>query len=200
MAIGPTRNKLNEFFAKKNHIRLAKNQKTKNDILASAAFSVSFTGLSTDSLGSYGLIGNHAAISYTITPDLTTETVKWSNSSNPADAATFGTGANPTDFASVDGFSVWLHVTDDPGDGPVTRSFQFPANIALPATSGPIPDQNYTYDTGLQTLDVSTYFSGGTLTYSISGVPQAIIGPATGVVSTDTNYETFAAEFSSEFN
>jgi hypothetical protein len=42
-----------------------------------------------------------------------TETVKWSNSSNPAGAATYGTGASPTDYTAGDGGNLWLHVTDN---------------------------------------------------------------------------------------
>jgi hypothetical protein len=94
-----------------------------------APFSFAFTGLATDSFGTYGPIGGHAGIGFvaidrqgnSITPDA----VKWSASLNPAAAATFGTGASPTDFAIANGFFVYLHMTYDAGEGPftVTRSF-----------------------------------------------------------------------------
>lgn len=97
-------------------------------------FRVAFTGLSTDDIGLYGQIGNHAAIGFTVVDregsPLTPDGVKWSASPNPADAATFGTGASPTTFAAADGFFVYLHVTKDIVDSPdlgpltVTRSFQ----------------------------------------------------------------------------
>jgi hypothetical protein len=108
-------------------------------------FSIAFTGLSTDSIGSYGQVGNHAAISYTITPDNNTETVKWSNSSNPASAATFGTGANPTTFASVDGFLVYLHVTD----GGVDLDLSFQEDSAISSTN---LVQNWTVNSNTLTL------------------------------------------------
>lgn len=123
-----------------------------------APFKVTLVGLSSDVLGTFGLIGDHAGISYTITPDLGTETVKWSNSPNPADAATFGTGASPTDFASAEGGFVYLHVTDDPVDvpdtGPKTRTVSFRARDLLdvvltsagPQVDGDIPLQ---YSTNL---------------------------------------------------
>lgn len=113
-----------------------------------APFAVAFTGLSTDDLGSYGQIGNHASITYTIDPDNGTETVKWSASSDPAAAATFGTGANPTAFTSADGFSVFLHVTD--GGDTVTRSF--PARKA-PATTG--ADLDLSFVEGTPTVNVN---------------------------------------------
>lgn len=142
------------------------------------AFNVSFTGLSSDSIGAYGQIGNHAAISYTITPDLTTETVKWSNSANPADAATFGTGANPTTFASVDGFRVYLHVTDDPVDnpdvGPVTRSFSFPVRYA-PGAFGALVAQEFGELDGEQTY-VFAAATGANLTWTYT-----LVSPPTGV-------------------
>lgn len=94
-----------------------------------ASFNITFTGLSTDFIGTFGEIGQHASISYTIDPDNGTETVKWSNSPNPADAATYGTGANPTDFAASEGSLVYLHVTDDNGGGPETRTFSFTARF-----------------------------------------------------------------------
>ncbi len=56
--------------------------------------------------------GTHATIGYTIDPDNGTDTAKWSNSSNASDPATYGTGANPTNFTAGDGGTLYLHVTD----------------------------------------------------------------------------------------
>ncbi len=75
---------------------------------SSSAFSVSLTGLTSG----YAIIGDHASIGYTITPDNGTDTVKWSNSSDPADPATYGTGAAPTDYTAGDGNPLYCHVTD----------------------------------------------------------------------------------------
>jgi hypothetical protein len=73
--------------------------------------SAEITGLSTDSLGVYGQIGNHASIGYT-TISASPVTAKWSDSINPADAATFGTDDNPTDFSSAEDSTVYLHLTN----------------------------------------------------------------------------------------
>ena len=80
------------------------------DSFAVASFSLTLTGLSTDSIGNYGAIVSHASIGFTIVPDSGTETKKWSNSSNPADAATYGTGDSPTDFTASDGSIVYLQI------------------------------------------------------------------------------------------
>jgi hypothetical protein len=147
-------------------------------------FAIAFTGLSTDSMGAYGQVGNHAAISYTITPDNGTETVKWSNSSNPASAATFGTGANPTTFASVDGFNVFLHVTDG-GD---TISRAFPARYA-PGAFGALTGQTFNDDSGNQTY-VFAAATGANLTWTYS-----LIDPPSGVsIVSATRTITFATD------
>jgi hypothetical protein len=147
-------------------------------------FAIAFTGLSTDSLGSYGQVGNHAAISYTITPDNGTETVKWSNSSNPASAATFGTGANPTTFAAADGFFVYLHVTDG-GD---TISRAFPARYA-PGAFGALTGQTFNDDSGNQTY-VFAAATGSNLTWTYS-----LVSPPFGVsIVYATRTITFATD------
>jgi hypothetical protein len=74
-----------------------------------APFAVVLTGL-TDGLA---VVGTHASIGYTETPTSGAETVKWSDSSDPSDPATWGTGANPTDFTSTTVGQLWLHVTID---------------------------------------------------------------------------------------
>lgn len=148
------------------------------------AFSVSFTGLSTDSLGTYGQIGNHASIGYTITPDLGTETVKWSNSSNPADAATYGTGANPTDFTASDESTVYLHVTDDPGDGAVTRSFSFPVRYA-PGSVTESTLSDWTIDDDVLNVNLASDFTTTNLTgaYVITGLPSGAVDDGDGTIS-----------------
>jgi hypothetical protein len=98
------------------------------------AFGVTFTGLTDGE----ARVGGHASIGYTTDPVSATETVKWSSSSNPAGAATYGTGASPTDYTAGDGGNLWLHVTDD-GEtvsraAPIRRS---PAvNTVAPVLSG----------------------------------------------------------------
>lgn len=70
------------------------------------------------------IVGDHGSISYTTSPVSATETVKWSDSGDPADPATYGTGNNPTNFAAGDGSNLYLHVTDmvDGQAHTVTRS------------------------------------------------------------------------------
>lgn len=90
-----------------------------------APFSVTVTGLT----GGQAIVGDHASIGYTT--DATSETVKWSDSSNPADAATWGTGSAPTDYTNTTVGRLWLHVTA--GGETVSRSAPIPP---LAFTSG----------------------------------------------------------------
>jgi len=82
-----------------------------------APFTVTLTGLTSGE----ARIGDHASIGYTTDPVSATETVKWSNSSDPDAAATYGTGASPTDYTAGDEGLLWLHVTDTI-DGETSRS------------------------------------------------------------------------------
>jgi hypothetical protein len=111
-----------------------------------ASFTLNFSGTSSDSLGTYAQVGSHASIGYVETPTSGIETVKWSNSSNPVSAATYGTGANPTDFTAGDGGTLWLHVTI--GSEVVTRSI--PIRRAAGAFAA-LSNQAFTYLTGNQT-------------------------------------------------
>lgn len=92
-------------------------------------FSVTVTGLTNGEAP----LGSHASISYTTDPVSATETVKWSDSSDPAAAATWGTGASPTDYTSTTVGTLWLHVTDNIDGEDVTVS-----------RSAPIPPQAFT--------------------------------------------------------
>jgi hypothetical protein len=94
----------------------------------SAAFNIAFTGL-TDGVA---IVGDHASIGYTITPDNGTEAVAWGVASNDD---TFGTGSAPTDITGGDDGILVLSVTD----GGVTRYLSAPIrreaaeNTAAPA-------------------------------------------------------------------
>ena len=138
---------------------------------------VTFTGLSTDALGPYGRIGT--AIGYELTPPGTQATVKWSASANPADAASFGTAANPAHFAAADGFLVYLHVTS----GAVTVSRSFPARYA-PATAPTIGAQTWTADVTNVSLSAAASAANLTLGYAATGLPAGVsIDAATGLVT-----------------
>ena len=89
------------------------------------AFGLEITGTTNGA----AIVGDHAGIGYTEDPVSATETVKWSNSSDPAAAATYGIGAAPTDYTAGDGGYLWLHVTD--GGDTVSRAV--PIRYALPA-------------------------------------------------------------------
>ena len=106
----------------------------REDVGTGAAFSVQWVGLTAGAAE----IGTHASIGYTIDPDNGTDTVKWSNSSDPAAAATYGTGANPTDLTAGDGGTLYVHVTD--GAETVTRSapirYAVAVNTVAPVASG----------------------------------------------------------------
>lgn len=161
-----------------------------------APFRIAITGLSTDDLGPYGQIGAHAAIGYTVTDPqgnpLTPDAVKWSASLNPAAAATFGTGANPTDFAGADGFFVYLHVTkdvvDDPDLGPITRTFAFPVRRA-PGAFGALVSQLLVEDSGASTYTFAAATGTGlTWTYGLVAAPAGVtLNGATRTVAFDTD-------------
>lgn len=141
----------------------------------SAAFAIALTGLTAGE----AVIGDHASIGYTIDPDNGTETVKWSNSSNPADAATYGTGASPTDFTAGDGTPLYLHVTD--GGETVTRS----APIRYAAGTAPsVGAQAWTVDDTAVSLDGSASGANLTFSYVLSGSAAGVaINPASGLIT-----------------
>jgi hypothetical protein len=136
---------------------------------AGASFSIAFTGLSTDGIGTYGQVGSHAAISYAITPDNGTETVKWSASPDPGAAATFGTGASPTTFAAADGFLVYLHVTDD-GET-ATRSFSARYDEG---DFGALTDQTFTEGDGGTYVHPAATGTGLTWTYAATDLVSGV--------------------------
>lgn len=140
---------------------------------SSAGFSVSFTGLSADSLGAYGQIGTHASIGFTATASgapIVPDSWKWSADPSPAGAATFGTSAAPTDFAAADGFSVYLHVVAL-GET-ITRAF--PVRRA-PGAFAALVAQTFTEATGPQTYTFAAATGTGlTWTYSLVSAPAGV--------------------------
>jgi hypothetical protein len=149
-----------------------------------ASFGVTLTGLATDSLGTYGQVGSHASIGFTTTPVITPDEVKWSASASTGAAATFGTGANPTDFTAADGFLVYLHVRRDAEW--VTRSFS--ARRAAGAF-GALTNQSFTDDTGNQTyVFPAATGTGLTWTYTLVSPPSGVtINSGTRTITFDTN-------------
>jgi hypothetical protein len=149
-----------------------------------STFSTTLTGLSTDSLGSYGQVGSHASIGYTVAPSGAVDEVKWSASSNPAAAATFGTGTAPTDFTSADGFSVFLHVRR--AAEWVTRSFLV---RRAPGSFAALTNQSFTDDTGDQTYTYAAATGTGlTWTYAPTGLFTGVTHDAgTRTFTFDTN-------------
>lgn len=133
-------------------------------------FSITLTGLFLDDLGAYGELGQHQEIGYTISPDNGTHTVKWSGSVNPADSATFGTGANPTDFSIRDGLLVYLHVTDRG----FTKTLSFPIRRASGAFSV-LPLLQFDEDDGVQTYQFpSATGTGLSWVYSLLSAPEGV--------------------------
>lgn len=145
-----------------------------------APFAIALTGLSTDSIGSYAQVGDHASIGYTTDPVSATETVKWSNSANPADAATYGTGASPTDYTAGDGNPLYLHVTD--GGDTVSRGV---AIRRAPGTASAIADgQSWTVDVTVVNLDAAASGAGLTWAYGATGLPAGVtINSGTGAIT-----------------
>lgn len=145
----------------------------------SAPFTISPTGLSTDSLGTYAQVGDHAGIGYTINPDTGTETVKWSNSSDPAAAATYGTGASPTDYTAGDEGNLWLHVTD--GGETVSRSV---AIRRAPGTLSIADQSAWTVDDTSVNLDASASGANLTFTYAATGLASGLsINASSGAIT-----------------
>jgi hypothetical protein len=135
-----------------------------------AAFGVTFTGLTDGE----ARIGDHASIGYTTDPVSATETVKWSNSSNPADAATYGTGASPTDYTAGDEGSLWLHVTDTIEGESVTVSRSAPIRYA-PGTASSIADgQTATVDDTVLSIAATATGANLTFTYSLLNAPAGM--------------------------
>lgn len=166
--------------------------------IESASFTVSLTGLTSGQ----AIIGDHASIGYTTDPVSATETVKWSASSDPGAAATFGTGASPTDFTSADGFSLYLHVTD--GGETVTRSA--PVRKAQ-ATGGVDLDLSFVEDSAISSTDLTANWTtnGNTLTYAITGtaLPAGLsvssAGVMTGTPTTVTADATYTLRGTDEY-
>ena len=154
-----------------------------------ASFTVTITGESTDSLGPYARVGNHAAIGYTETPTSGIETVKWSNSSNPASAATYGTGANPTDFTAGDTGTLWLHVTI--GAEVVSRSIPI---RRLPATGGADLNLSFVENVAISSTNLIANWTtnGNTLTF-VSIVPPLPPGLSINSAGTMTGTPTSVA-------
>jgi heptaprenylglyceryl phosphate synthase len=165
-----------------------------NDYGQIASFSVTLTGLSTDSIGLYGRVGGHASIGFTTTPVITPDEVKWSASASTGAAATFGTGANPTDFTAADGFLVYLHVRRNTEW--VTRSF---TARRLPATGGADLDLSFPEDIAITSTNLIANWTanGNTLTFfSVSpplpaGLSINSAGAMTGTPTTPTADATY---------
>lgn len=147
-----------------------------------SAFSVNFTGLSSDSLGSYARIGNEAGISYSITPDNGTDTVAWDDNS-PNAGSDYGTGANPTSLAALSGSTLYCHVTD--GGDTVTKAVG--VRYAPGSAAGALPDQNgWVENTAITTVDPTGDFTLTDLTgaWSASGLPSGVsINSGTGAIT-----------------
>ncbi len=166
-----------------------------NDIGGLSAFGLTLTGL-TDG---YALLGDWAGIGYALDPDPGGESVKWSLSSDPADAADFGIGPSPSNYDASDGSRLFLHVTNAEGDI-VTKSALI---RKLATTVGTALDLSYVELAAITPEDLTANWtkSGNTYTaFAIWGtaLPSALVvdsadgelsgTPALGVVA-DATYE-----------
>jgi hypothetical protein len=134
-------------------------------------FNVTIIGLTDEE----ARIGDHASIGYTT--DAVSETVKWSNNSDPAAPATYGTGASPTDFTTGDEGSLWLHVTD--GGETVSRSA--PIRYAPGAASSIADGQTATVDDTVLNIPATASGANLTFTYSLLNAPAGMTtNPSTG--------------------
>lgn len=148
----------------------------------STSFSVSLTGLSSDSIGTYAQIGNEASIGYTISPDNGTDTVAWDDN-NPNSGSDYGTGANPTSIAALTGSTLYCHVTD--GADTVTRSMA--VRYAPGSAAGALSDQNgWVEGVAITTVDPTGDFTLTNLTgtWSALGLPTGLsINSGTGAIT-----------------
>lgn len=141
-----------------------------------SAFALAFTGL-TDGVA---VIGDHASIGYTIDPDNGTETVKWSNSADSADAATYGTGSNPTDFTAGDEGTLYLHVTDDGETVSRSALIRYAAGAAPAVADG----QSWTVDDTSVNIDGAASGANLTFSYVLSGQASGVsINSGTGAIT-----------------
>jgi hypothetical protein len=163
---------------------LGQDNRFQGESYTGASFAVTLTGLSTDSLGTYGQVGSHASIGFTTTPVITPNEVKWSASASTGAAATFGTGANPTDFTAADGFLVYLHVRRNAEW--VTRSF---TARRAPGAFGTLANQSFADNTGDQTyVFPAATGTGLTWTYTLVSPPSGVtINSGTRTITFDTN-------------
>ena len=145
-----------------------------------APFAVAISGLTNNE----AIIGDHASISYTTDPVSATETVKWSNSANPADAATYGTGANPTDFTAGDEGRLYLHVSDTVGGEQVTITASALIRYARGTAPAVADDQSFTVGEAITEIDGSASGANLTFTYALSGAPAGVaINASTGAIT-----------------
>ncbi|MDG4650127.1 hypothetical protein P6F26_16890 [Roseibacterium sp. SDUM158017] len=150
-------------------------------------FTLALTGLSTDSLGDYAQIGDHAGIGYTATDGngdpVVLDSVSWGTS---AGDSTFGTGASPTAIASADEGSLVLTGTKDG----VTRSISAPVryaasvNITEPAFNVETATLEDVIDLG---EGVWTGAVGGTFLYEISDGTTTLEQPTYTIAAGDAN-------------
>jgi len=133
-------------------------------------FGVTITGLTDGE----ARIGDHASIGYTTDPVSATETVKWSNSSDPAAAATYGTGASPTDYTAGDEGSLWLHVTDTIDGVTDTVSRSAPIRYAAGTASSIADGQTATVDDTVLNIAATATGANLTFTYSLLNAPAGM--------------------------
>jgi len=136
-----------------------------------APFTIAITGLTDGD----AVIGDHVTIGYTTDPVSATETVKWSNSSNSADPATYGTGASPTDYTAGDEGQLWLHVTDTIEGETFTLSTFAPIRYAAGTAPAIADGQTFTVDTAITPIDASASGANLTWTYALSGAPAGVV-------------------------
>jgi hypothetical protein len=136
-----------------------------------------FDGLTTDSIGTYGVIGEHAFIGYAATfngAPTTLDAVIWSNQ-NPAGAdksgaaTTYGTGSSPTDITAADEGTVFFHGRK--GTTWVTRQFDVRYR---PGTLPAFAAQSFTQGVGGTYQHPAATGTGLTWTYAQVGAVSGV--------------------------
>ena len=130
-------------------------------VAEAAALSVSITGLTS------GVARPGNVLGATMSDGGQILSYRWGSTPGGTE---FGTGPAPSDFAAADGANLYIEATSSEG---VFLSVA-PVRYAAPSLIGQVPDQHLFQGTPMQALDLSSYVSGQSLSYTLVN-PEALV-------------------------
>lgn len=142
--------------------------------LVSTGYVLALTGLT----NGQAVVDDFATIGFNTTPGGGTVTNKWGNAFG---SSSFGTAANPSGTPAPTDTHLWLEVTRD---GEV-QSMRAEMLYATPVLNEPIPDKSFIGLTGVSNYELSTYVTGGGLTWTIENGPITGFSISGSVLSVD---------------